>query len=146
MKTYILLPTWSIDEPSKDDRKTRTHRNDIPVPFIKTFRSKKAVEKYLNDFDYPDGIEVYLYKLMLDSVYGKVRKDNYTEQEAADKTRSYRRITFWVVVCDEDPKKPNRIGIVQSSYDVKTGKSSYKYGSYFGGKVWKNTLLFRGFY
>ena len=50
-------------------------------------------------------------------------------------------LTFWVIGVNPVGKE-NRIGIVQQEYNDKEKRLKWKYRSYFGGKVWKDSLLF----
>lgn len=150
MKTYILIPTWRIEDYSSENPTWKDQQYDIPHYFMKIFHSKKDIEKYLNEYNnYKDlkeaenTIESKLHKIMIDKISDKYKDDfkKYWKH-----TNLYRDITWWVITCDDDPSKENRIGIMENVYDSEKDCLHWKYCSYFGGKVWKESLLFHKFY
>ena len=150
MKTYILIPTWRIEDYSSENPTWKDQSYDIPTSFMKIFHSKKDIEKYLNEYNnYKDlkeaenTIEAKLHKIMLDKLSEKY-KDNF--EKYYKHTNLYHDITWWVITCDDDISKENRIGIMQRMYNSKKDHSYWKYCTYFGGKVWKESLLFHKFY
>jgi len=150
MKTYILIPTWRIEDYSSETPTWKDQNWDIPPYFMKIFNSKKEIEKYLNTYNSYKNLEeagktidAKLYKIMCDKLSDKY-KDDF--KKYFKNTSKYHEITWWVITCDDDPSKENRIGIMEKWYDSKKKYSHWRYCTYFGGKVWKDSLLFHGFY
>ena len=150
MKTYILIPTWRIEDYSSENPSWKDQQHDIPHYFMKIFHSKKDIEKYLDEYnnyknlkEAENTIESKLYKIMIDKISDEY-KDDFKKYFKA--TGKYHNITWWVITCDDDLSKENRIGIMEKMYDSKKDCSHWKYCTYFGGKVWKDSLLFHGFY
>lgn len=124
MNKYLLVPTWEIENPSR-------LRRDIPVNFVKSFETKKDIEKYLDSNE----IENELFKIMQDRIYENEAKTKEEMKEQFMRAMSFRRITFWVI-CVNPIGKENRLGIMEK------GEKGWKYCTMMGGKVWKHTLLF----
>lgn len=134
---YLLLPTWKIHLRDKDD-KISDLKHDIPPYFIKLFDSKKEIEEYLNS----NNIQQQLHKIMCDKLFDKDKCK--TEEDAKKQLKrsfDYHDITFWVIGINP-LEKENRRGIMQHEYDNKTKSLKWKYRPFFGGKVWKDELLF----
>ena len=150
MKNYILIPIWRIEDYSSENPSWKDQQSDIPTYFMKIFHSKKDIENYLNKYNsYNDlkeaenTIESKLYNLMIDKLSDKYKDDfkSYFKN-----TSKYRHITWWVITCDDDPSKENRVGIMSKVYDSKKDCMHWKYCTYFGGRVWKDSLLFHATY
>jgi len=146
MKTYILIPAWRIDDFSSENKEDWKQWCDIPYSFIKIFHSKKDIEKYLNENNILRGCGVAdsslnnkLYNIMLTSIFEKYKDDM---KLALKKSNQYKDVIWWVITCDDDITKENRIGIMQKLYDKKTDSLYWKYCTYFGGKCHPDALLF----
>ena len=127
---YILIPAWRF---KVDD----VHECDIPPYFVKSFSTKKEIEDYLNSND----ITRELTFIKDDSLMENAKRSgNNNPTEVMRKMLSY-DLTFWVIGVNPVGKE-NRIGIVQQEYNDKEKHLKWKYRSYFGGKVWKDSLLF----
>lgn len=127
---YILIPAWRF---KVDD----AHECDIPPYFVKSFSTKKEIEDYLNSND----IERELTFIKDDSLMENAKRSgNNNPTEVMRKMLSY-DLTFWVIGVNPVGKE-NRIGIVQQEYNDKEKHLKWKYRSYFGGKLWKDSLLF----
>ena len=147
MKTYILIPVWKYEDFSSDNKKEWKQWWDIPHYFMKIFHSKKEIENYLNKLNNSPNLKEMdktlhskLHTIMSNEVFEKYKNDTNT---ALKITFNYKDIQWVVITCNDDVSKENRIGIMQKCYDKKTDKYKWKYISYFGGKVWRDDLLFR---
>ena len=130
---YMLLPQWRFEHNGEPDF-------DIPPYFIKMFSTKKEIEDYLNSND----LEMELSRIRTKDIAERAERLHLTGEERTKelaKMFNFSRITFWVIGINPLGKE-NRIGIMQRCYDKKVGYRKWKYLSYFGGKVWKDSLLF----
>ena len=133
-KVYLLVPVWHF---TKDDHPD----NDIPPYFIKAFSSKKEIADYLDSND----IEHEMSEVK-DNEFAERVERYHLEGEERNKTLSrmfaYNHITLWVITVNPTDKE-NRIGIMERKWNSKIKKyDGWHYVSYFGGKVWKDQLLF----
>ena len=126
---YLLIPEWHFE-----------HDSDIPPYFMKLFSSKKEIEDYLNNND----IRKELVEIKNKATAERIKRLNLQGEERIKEMArafTYSDITFWVIAINPIDKE-NRIGLMQHDLDRKKDKLTWKYASYFGGKVWKDDLLF----
>jgi hypothetical protein len=129
---YLLIPTWRFYNGDILDF-------DIPPYFMKMFSTKKEIENYMNSND----ISRELREIKDKELYEKIERNNLTGDEkikAMAHSLDY-DLSFWVIGVNSIGKE-NRIGIMQHEYDREKKCLIWKYRSYFGGKVWKDQLLF----
>ena len=148
MKIYILIPAWQYDDFTSSNENEHKQWWDIPHYFMKIFHSKKDIEKYLNETNDPNNeydktLNCKLHSIMVRRLFEKHKNDSKTALKA---TLKYRDVNWFVVTCDDDVSKENRIGLMQKCHDKKSNTFKWKYVSFFGGKVWRDDLLFRGSY
>ena len=135
-KTYILLPTWGfmVNADTSNDY-------DIPPYFVKAFSSKKEIADYLSSHDIEHEMRETKDKSIADSVERR-HLQGEERTKALARMFAYDHITFWVITINPVDKE-NRIGIMSRKWNRKKQKSEgWRYVSYFGGKVWKDQLLF----
>ena len=151
MKTYILIPSWCYEDFSSKNEAEWKQWWDIPTYFVNVFTSKKAIEEYLNKYNYAKDVHgcdktlnSKLHSTMIARVFEKFKND-HNDEKALRTSFNYKRVEWFVITCDEDPSKENRLGIMQRCRN-KDGEYKWKYVSMFGGKVWRDDLLFRGSY
>ena len=129
---YLLLPQWILND--RDGEQDF----DIPPYFMKLFDSKKDIVDYLENND----IRRELNQIKDQAFCDWVDRRGLTGQERQEtllRMFAYSDIIFWVIGINP-VGKGNRIGMMQRRYEE--NKPKWKYVSYFGGKVWKDQLLF----
>jgi hypothetical protein len=131
---YLLLPQWHFDD--KDGHPDF----DIPLHFVKTFSSKKEIADYLNEND----IKKELNRVKDEAFVERVNFLHLTGEERTNlltRMFAYSDVILWVLSINP-VGKDNRLGMMTRTMDKKQNKLVWKYVSYFGGKVWKDQLLF----
>lgn len=151
MKTYIFIPSWRYEDFQSENESEWKQWWDIPTYFVKVFTSKKAIENYLNKYNYKKDLtgqektlDTKLHSIMVEQVFERF-KNEADHKKGLRTSFNYKRIEWFVITCDGDPSKENRLGIMQRCRN-KDGEYKWKYVSMFGGKVWRDDLLFRGSY
>ena len=130
-KVLLLIPVWDFTKNDKPD-------NDIPPYFMKAFSSKKEIAEYLTAND----IEKEMRDVKNTFLGEWAERTGEDPKETLKKMMSYDRITFWVITVNPVGKE-NRIGIMERKWNRNTHHfDGWHYVSYFGGKVWKDNLLF----
>lgn len=130
---YLLMPQWRFEHNGEPDF-------DIPPYFLKLFSSKKEIEEYLSS----NNLEMELNHVKDKAFADRVEFLHLTGEERTKelaKMFNYSRVTFWVIGINP-VGKGNRIGLMERCYGKKGKKRKWKYVSYFGGKVWKDQLMF----
>lgn len=128
---YLLFPQWSFTNGDQLDF-------DVPPYFMKLFSSKKEIADYLTNNDVKKEL-----RQVKNDAFVKMYKNLPQEEQHKALINAFKdyNITFWVITINPLGKE-NRIGMMYQHLDRKDKKWVWKYASYFGGKVWKDQLMF----